>query len=136
MAIVVFVPAQFKLVYPEFADVPDVQLEYYFSQAEIYLDNTNASPVPNVNTRKILLWMLTAHIAQLAGVLEDINGGSSGLQPVGRVSSATEGTVSVGFEYKVPGTASWYAQTQYGAAYWEATSSVRTIHYLARPTIY
>jgi hypothetical protein len=136
MAIVVFVPADFKTVYPEFAAVPDVQLEYYFAQAEIYLDNTNASPVHNVNTRKILLWMLTAHIAQLAGVLENTSGSSTGLQPVGRTSSATEGSVSVDFEYKVPGTASWYTQTQYGAAYWEATSSVRTIHYLARPTIY
>lgn len=136
MAIVVFVPADFKTVYPEFSAVPDVQLEYYFAQAEIYLDNTNASPVQNVSTRKILLWMLTAHIAQLAGVLENSGGGSSGLVPVGRTSSATEGSVSVDFEYKAPGTAQWYVQTQYGAAYWEATSSVRTIHYLARPTIY
>lgn len=121
MASVAFDPAAFKAAYPEFAAVPDATLQRYFTEATIYLDNTDCSPVTDLAQRSLLYDMLVAH---LAAMRSGVNGQPpSGL--VGRVSNATEGSVSVGTEYNVPGSAAWYAQTQYGAQYWEATKRYR-----------
>lgn len=125
MSSVVFDPAVFKQRYPEFGTIPDATLDLYFAEAQIYLDNTGCSEVKNLNTRRLLLWMVTAHIAAL-------NSGVNGQPPsglVGRVSNATEGSVSVGAEYNVPGTAAWFSQTQYGASYWEASKRFRLFRY-------
>lgn len=136
MAIVVFVPADFKAAYPEFAAVSDARLEYFFLQAEIIVQNTDYSLVWRDNVRKILLWSLVAHLAQLAGVLDDSSGGGSGLQPVGRISAAREGSVSTEFGYTGSNNAQWFLQTQYGATYWELSASARTARYIPHPTVY
>lgn len=112
--------------YPEFASVSQPLLNAYFAEATIYLDNTDASPVCNLAIRSMLLNMIVAHIIAM-------NATVNGIAPsplVGRVSNATEGSVSVGTEYAVPGTAAWYSQTKYGAAYWEATKRYRMALYL------
>lgn len=132
MTAVVFDPAAFKARYPEFAAVGDPLLQACFGEAGIYLSNTDNSPVQNVTRRAVLLNMLTAHIAALGGALS-----SDGQpRPVGRVSSATEGSVSASMEYLAPGSAAWFAQTQYGAAFWQATTSLRGFRYIAQPTRY
>jgi len=81
----------------------------------------------------VLLYLLTAHVAALSY-------GENGQGPrplVGRISSATEGSVSVSAEYNVaPGSAQWYAQTGYGAQYWEATAKYRVGRYRPAPTGY
>ena len=125
MAIVVFDPAEFKAQFPQFSGVSDVQLEFYFGEAELYLSNKSCSVVQDVNRRKRLLYLLTAHIATLFGALQ----GNSSVQPVGRLGSATEGSVSVGYEYNAPFTYSWFIQTPYGAAFLQATSSERGFRY-------
>ena len=66
-------------------------------------------------------------------------GGGSGVAgtpnaPVGRLASATEGTVTVSYDYPVtPANPSmaWYAQTKYGAMYWTATVRYRSARYFA-----
>lgn len=129
MAVVVFDPVAFKARYPEFNAVSDVLLGLYFTEATLYLDNTDCSRVSDVNQRALLLNMLTAHIAALNG--SGVNGsGASGM--VGRVNSATEGSVSVSSEYVVAnnGTMAWYLQTPYGAQYWAATGRYRTMQYV------
>ena len=134
MAVVTFDPVEFKATYPEFAAVADLRLETAFMQAPLYLNNDDNSPVQNVATRKILLYMLTAHIAFLGGVL-NVN---SQPNPVGRVSQATEGSVSASLEYPtnaVPSMA-WFSQTQYGAAFWQATTRYRSFRYSPRATVY
>ena len=132
MTAVVFDPAAFKARYPEFAAVGDPLLQACFGEAGLYLSNTDNSPVQNVTRRAVLLNMLTAHIAALGGALS-----SDGQpRPVGRVSSATEGSVSASMEYLAPGSAAWFAQTQYGAAFWQATTSLRGFRYIAQPTRY
>ena len=132
MTAVVFDPAAFKARYPEFAALGDPLLQACFVEAGLYLSNTDNSPVQNVTRRAVLLNMLTAHIAALGGALS-----SDGQpRPVGRISSATEGSVSASMEYLAPGSSAWFAQTQYGAAFWQATSSLRGFRYIPRPTRY
>lgn len=126
--VVTFDPTKFVARYPEFATVdPDLLQAYFDEAALVYLDNTEASRVANIEPRAVLLNMLVAHIAQL-------NVGSSA-QPasplVGRINTATEGSVSVGADMGVvPGTAAWFMQTKYGASYWQATAQYRTMRYM------
>jgi len=125
--IVSFVPADFKARYPEFSGVADSLLQSFFDETMLYLDNSESSRVRDVEIRKPLLWMLTAHIAQLQA-------GSNGRAPsplVGRVASATQGSVSVSVDMPggTPGAA-WFNQTKYGAQYWAATARFRTMRYL------
>lgn len=132
MPAVVFDPAAFKARYPEFAAVPNPTLQMCFDEAGLYLSNANNSPVQNVTRRAVLLNMLTAHIAFIGGKLS-----ADGMpRPVGRTSNASEGSVSAGFEYLTPGTHAWFTQSQYGAAFWQATSSLRGFRYRAQPTVY
>ena len=132
MTAVVFNSAAFKARYPEFAAVRDPLLSACFDEAGLYLSNADNSPVRNLTRRSVLLNMLTAHIAALGGALS-----SDGQpRPVGRISSATEGSVSASMEYLAPGSSAWFAQTQYGAAFWQATSSLRGFRYIPRPTRY
>jgi len=132
MAAVVFDPVAFKARYPEFAAVANATLGAYFTEAGLYLSNANNSPVQNLTRRAILLNMLTAHVAYIGGALS-----ADGMpRPVGRLSQAGEGSVSAAFEGPPPGSAQWFQQSQYGAAFWQATSSLRGFRYVSRPTVY
>jgi len=132
MTAVVFDPAAFKARYPEFSAVSNQTLQFCFDEAGLYLSNENNSPVQNVTRRAVLLNMLTAHIAFIGGKLS-----ADGMpRPVGRTSNASEGSVSAGFEYLTPGTYAWFVQSQYGAAFWQATSALRGFRYRAQPTVY
>lgn len=131
MAVVVFDPFAFKARYPEFNAVSNVALGAYFTEAGIYLSNTDCSPVQDVTRRALFLNMLVAHIAFLGGALS----ADGQPRPVGRVSQAAEGSVSASFEYTeaAPGTGPWFNQTQYGAAFWQATSYLRSFRYRVNP---
>jgi hypothetical protein len=133
MGIVTFDPAEFKELYPSFESLTDAQLNQSFGLATLYLDNTECSKVSDVAQRKILLYLLTAHIAKMAY-------GEYGQKPsglVGRIGSATEGSVAVSAEYNAPaGSAQWYLQTPYGASYWEATARYRVGRYVPGPNGY
>lgn len=131
MSQVVFVPDDFKAAYPAFAAVPDAALEHYFELATLYLSNSACSVVQDLGKRKALLWMLVAHIAQLSGAL---NGGQTG--PVGRTSSATEGSVSVSFSFPENPNSAWFDQTPWGAMFWQATLKYRTMRYFPRRTVW
>ena len=130
MGAVVFSPTDFKNRYPEFSAVYNVTLAACFTEACIYLSNLSNSPVQDIPRRTLLLWMLTAHVAYIGGLLS-----TDGMpRPVGRISQATEGSVSASFEGMTPGSAQWFQSSQYGASYWQATSSLRGFRYSARPT--
>ena len=132
MTAVVFNPAAFKARYPEFAAVSDLALAACFDEAGLYLSNADNSPVRNLTRRATLLNMLTAHVAYIGGLLS----ADSMPRPVGRLSQASEGSVSAAFENLAPGSASWFQQSQYGAAFWQATTSLRGFRYVAQPTRY
>lgn len=103
--------------YPEFSAVTEPLAQLYFNEACLYCDNTGAGPVKDEGTLAVLLNMLTAHVAALAASSQ-----------VGRVASASEGSVSASFDLQVPGTAAWFTQTKYGLAFWQATAQYRTAH--------
>lgn len=132
MASVVFDVVTFKARYPEFNAVAEPLLQAYFTEATLYLSNADNSPVQDLARRALFLYMLTAHIAYINGALN----ADGSANPVGRVSSASEGSVSVSLEYQTPGSAAWFVTSQYGAAYWQATSSLRQFRYIAQPTRY
>lgn len=136
MAQVVFDPAAFKVAYPAFSAVDDGFLQSCFVQAGFYLSNKDCSPVQDVADREALLWMLTAHIAYLQGALNP-PGTTSGPAPVGRLGSATEGSVSVSYDFgPTTNREAWYLQSQWGAMFWAATAYLRAFRYRPRPTRY
>lgn len=121
--------------FPVFANVNAAQAGVYFNFATLYFNNAGwPGALPQAAT---LLDLLTAHIAWLFS-MRDANGNpsSTGVVPppaiVGRVSSASQGSVSVSTEYASNGnpSESWYLQTPYGAMYWAATAQFRTAVYM------
>lgn len=121
--VVVFDPAGFKLLYPSITST-DEQLVMYFAMAETFLDNTECSIVKDLDARKTMLYLLVAHIALLSQQAENGN------PVVGRISNATEGTVSVGLDYGTMGNNErWYLQTPWGAMYWQLTKKYRSMVY-------
>lgn len=133
MAQVVFDPAAFKDAYPEFSAVADGMLGSCFFTGTLYLSNEDGSVVQDLARREQLLWMLTAHVAALRGALTPV-GVAGGPAAVGRVSSASQGSVSVSTDFPSSPNAAWFNQTAYGAMFWQATLSLRSFSYRARPT--
>ncbi len=119
MGSVTFDFAGWQLRYQEFSDVNQTVATLYFNEACLYLDNSDCSRVTDLGVRSMLLNMLTAHIAALART-----------EMVGRVSQAGEGSVSASADMPLPGSAAWFAQTRYGAAFWQATAQYRQARYV------
>lgn len=136
MAIAIFNQTAFLGRYPEFAAIAQASIEACFSEAGLYLNNTDGSIVTDIPTRTALLYMLTAHIVAL-------NFGANGRPPsdvVGRISGAGQGTINVQLAMGSSNDArAWFDQTKYGAAYWQASLRFRSATYVApvpAPTIY
>lgn len=131
MGIVAFNYDAWVARYPELAGSVSPQLAAaYFAEAELYCDNTPGSIVTDESRRSLFLNMLVSHIAQLNAPLN----GQPSQTLVGRISSASQGsvTVSIANDYP-PGTVQWFQATKYGAAYWVATSPYRTAKYVPAP---
>jgi hypothetical protein len=122
-------------LYPEFASVSAAQAQGFFNLATVYHRNDGGGPVNNAALQTTLLNLVTAHIAALSvqaqgdpspGSPKDVNA------PVGRISAASEGSVSVSFDYGTSASErrAFFAQTRYGAMYWAATQQYRTACYL------
>lgn len=128
--------------YPEFdqAVVTQPVAQSLFGEASIYNANDGGGPVTDSTLQLTLLNMLTAHLAFLyfgTRATTDAEGPAAegGDGPlVGRVSSASEGSVSVQTQNDYPpGTVQWFQQTKYGASWWAATAPYRTMRYLTIP---
>ena len=127
---VVFVYADWATRYPELAAPPDgtgtttaAQAADDFVLAGLYLNNTPCSVVQNISVRTILLYMLTAHIAALAARQAAEPDGNA---IVGRISDATQGSVSVSADVGTTNNnQAWFYQTQYGMSFWQATAAFR-----------
>ncbi|HFC6390697.1 TPA: DUF4054 domain-containing protein [Neisseria lactamica] len=124
MPAVVFDKARFQTAYPE-VRAADAQLEMWFAQAESLLDNTGRSIVKKPEEREMLLFLLVRHFAAL-----NERAAQGGL--VGRIASASEGSVSVSADMgAVGGNAAWYLQTPHGATYWQLTAKYRRFRYVS-----
>jgi Protein of unknown function (DUF4054) len=115
--------------YPEFDNtvLGDVAQEL-FNEATIYHRNDGGGPVKTATAQSTLLNMLTAHLAMLYfGTDAD-----PATSIVGRVTNASEGSVSVAAEMSASGgpSAEFFNQTKYGASYWAATRIYRTMRYI------
>jgi hypothetical protein len=128
--IVPFVYATWATRYPELsASVEEPLAQLFFNEATIYCDNTAGSLIQDDSVngqREMILYMLTSHIAALNATI-------NGIAPstlVGRIASAGQGSVNVSVDNQYPpGTAQWFQQTKYGAAYWAATAQFRLFRY-------
>jgi hypothetical protein len=132
MAVITFVPASFIAQYPEFTSVDPNRATAMFTIAEqTLLDNSDNSPVMDVNYRTQLFYMLVGHLLTIFGVP---NPTTPDTTPPGRISSATQGSVSTSFDYELPvgsAMAPWFNQTKYGALYWMSTARFRSARYIA-----
>lgn len=131
---VTFDYAKWVLRYPEFQGVTEPMAQAYFDEATIYHRNDGNGPVTDDAQQLLLLNMVTAHIAQRYAII-------AGIAPsplVGRISNASEGSVSVAVEgfTGVPGTQQWWFQSKYGADYWYATAPFRGLQYRRGPSRY
>lgn len=123
MAVVVFDIDEFRELYPKIV-ATDAQLRMFFSIAEGFLDNTDCSIVKSIEERKNLLYLLTAHLAWLN---QQAEGGNA---VVGRVASASEGSVSISLDYGTMGNNErFYLQGPYGNLYWQMTKKYRSFLY-------
>jgi hypothetical protein len=109
-----------KTVFPEFTAVPEALANFYFSMACQYWRNDGSSPNPD-SSQGLYLNLLTSHVAALnaqaqgsanRGTTQDPN------NPVGRISSATQGSVTVqtdlGMAPTLGITTANLVQTRYG----------------------
>ena len=124
MSAVTFSYPQWAARYASLAEhVTPALASQLFVEATLYCDNSDCSPIQDLGIRAVLLNMLVAHIAELGR-----------RELVGRITNASEGGVSVTAQFDVPpGSAQWFAQTPYGAAFWQASAQYRTAHYFANP---
>ena len=123
--VVEFDVSEFRAIYTTFSSITDAQLQYFFAKAEMRINNTTSSCIP-YDQRKIYLYLLVAHMAELQS---RINAGNGNL--VGNISSATQGSTSIGVA--IPPISSgnyWYMQTPYGAEYWDLTKKYRSALYV------
>lgn len=131
---VVFNYPTWALRYPELsASVVEPQAQLYFNEAQLYCDNSVCSVVPNLSPiyeRATLLNMVTAHIAALNASLN----GEPSSPLVGRINNATQGSVTAATEMQYPpGSAQWFMQSKYGAAFWQASTKYRSMRYAPGP---
>lgn len=137
MTVAPFDPTAWRAAFPEFANASDAAAKGYFATACLYLNNTDNSRVPcdpvTFNPRQQLLYLLTAHVAEL--MKPSAAGDGTLSNPlVGRISNASEGSVSVATEFAADKDASWFIQTTYGALYWQAVAQYRNAIYRPGPS--
>ncbi len=144
----------FQRRYPTIAEWCDPDMvQGYFDLACVFCDNSDAggatpawgpndllvfdyfgypgtrwqgSPVTDIATRQNLLGLLTAHIATLFAPLNGVPSPTL----FGRISSATEGSVSVSMDIPMIPGAEWFALTKFGFMFWAATARYRTFRYI------
>jgi len=110
VAVVVFDPAKFRSIYPDFAGFTDEQLDFAFDVVCQVVDNSERSRIPYrppaVKTREVVLNLLVCHLCELA---------KRGAGIVGAMTNASEGSVSAGFSMPADPSDAWFNQTQCGA---------------------
>ena len=128
--IVAFEFQSWAFMFPELAtSVSPGQAAGYFARAELVVDNSGRSRIQDIQTRTTILHLATAHIAAMNAAIN----GQAPSNLVGRISSATEGSVSVSTELNAPGSAAWWAMTRYGYEAWNAMAPYRTFRYAPHP---
>ncbi len=142
-AVVTFNFTTWTTAYPEFASCTSAQGQTWFNLADLIFANEECNPAFSLGVDRFsnLLYLLTSHIAWLNAPRDAAGNpaatGQLASTLVGRINSATQGSVTVSTEYPVDanGREKWFAQTPWGALFWQATSQFRMFIYGANPTI-
>lgn len=131
MSVAVFDYNAWVAKFPEFSCLGPGLAEGYFDTATLFLDNTDCSAVQEADKRLKYLGLITAHLAKL--FLPEDQGGMGAA--VGRISAATQGSVSVTLEFlqSQSQSSAFWNQTQYGALYWTAVGNFRSATYVPGP---
>ena len=134
---IVFDYAQWTALFPELDGVAQPQAALYFGLATKYVANPNPY-INDVEMLTTLLYLTTAHISRLLS--PQVNGASvtSGSVPpsplVGRIDSATEGSVTVSADFGTqPANAQWWIQTTYGSFAWQLLKPFRLMRFVPAP---
>ena len=114
---------EFIGLYPEFTTANEGQSQNMFNLATLNLSNCCGSIVPDANVRQSLLYLLTAHLIFLFVPCGANNNVPPGL--VGKISSATEGSVSVSVDFPQNPEGAWFNATKYGALFFQTTTVIR-----------
>lgn len=127
---VTFNYATWAQAFPQFSSLSEDQVvNGALPLAELYCRNDGGGPVSSSAVQTNLLNLMVAHICQL---LYGVNGqGPSGI--VGRITDATEGSVSVSADFPSTPSNAWFLQTPFGAAFWQATAVYRTMRFMPGP---
>lgn len=142
---VTFSFATWTALFPEFTPVGATLGQAYFTIATAtIIANSTTNPANGDGNLSFLVYLATSHVAWLRSP-KDANGNPAATgapqpaQLVGRISSASEGSVSTSLDFPIGADAAaqekYLAQTQYGVLLWAALAPYRTVRYLARPTI-
>lgn len=129
--VVTFNYTNWAALFPQFSNLTEQQVTGpVLTLAEQYCRNDGGGPVTNEALQTEMLNLMVAHVAQILY--------GSTTQPVaptvGRLSSATEGSVSASFDFPTTPTNAWFLQTPYGAAYWQLTTPFRRFRYISKIT--
>jgi len=139
--VVTFDWTKFITWFPEFSCLTEAQGQAYFDMAGLYCANSTQNPLWCFGVLPQVLMLVTAHVAWLLAP-RDENGnptaqGAPGSPIVGRINSASQGSVSLGAvldgEAGSP-SQQFFSQTKYGLAAWQAMAAGRTARYVANPT--
>lgn len=131
-AVVGFDYAAWLNLFPEFAYVSSAQAALYFDIATTAHRNDVDGPVGDSGKQLQFLNIVTAHVAALFAPKKP--GGDPANPLVGRIASASEGSVSVSADFSGLGqSAAWWSQTRYGAMYWQLTKPYRTARVVLGP---
>lgn len=124
---------QFPMLAPY---INEAQFDSCFVLAQLYQANDGCGPINDCTLALTLMYLMISFIAVLTYPTTGPTATPDPASPlVGRVSNATEGSVSVAAQYEQPpGTAQFFAQNQWGALWWSATSQFRTFRYAPGPT--
>lgn len=144
--IITFDYAKWVQLFPNFAYISEPQAQLFFDLATQWCRNDGDGPVGGwpglcnfftinasaaaIQTQTNFLNLLTAHLAQLFAP-SSTGAAPSGL--VGRITSASEGSVSVATEFPMTANSAWFNQTPYGSAFWSASAPFRTMRYIVAP---
>ena len=148
---VVFSFTEWQQSFPELSFVTSMQAAMYFGLACLRVDNGPDAEIVDVDQRKMVLYLLVAHIALLmkqavsVDQATDENGNPiAGSSPTvstgmtGRLSRAEEGSVSIETEALTTDSSSalerWLNTTQYGALVWQILAPMFGPQYFPGPS--
>jgi hypothetical protein len=142
--VVTFTPNDYVAWQAQFPELGYIGYETayeWYVTSDLFLRNDGTAPISTYARQQKAMFFLMAHLIALFGPQPGtgLPNGATASNPtggmVGRVSTASEGSVSVSSEYAAANNenAAWYAQTRYGAAYWQLINIWRRFRYMPGP---